>query len=96
MKPINEWIIVEQIKEELTTASGIILPGKEKKLLIQKSKVIAISDDIAPELRKEEKELRFAIGDVVFHHREIGINVDPHDKDNKLMFMKHNGVMGVE
>lgn len=96
MRPINEWIVVEEIKEEEISAGGIVMPGKEKKLLLVKSKVLDISPDIASNLRKEEKEIGFKIGDTVLHHKQVGLKIDPSDKSNNVMWMKHESVMGVE
>ena len=68
---------------------------EKKKLLIKKGEVLSVSDDIGPKLKKEEAELKFAVGDVILFHAQVGIPVDPTNKDNKEFFMKYESVMGI-
>ena len=94
MRPLNDWMLVEEIEEDQMSPGGIVLPEK-KKLLIKKGKVLSISEDIKPKLRKEAKELKFNIGDVVLFHSQVGIPVDITNKDNRQFFMKYESVMGI-
>lgn len=95
MKPINEWMIVEEVEPVETTASGIFIPGKENKGLVKHSKIISISADIKHILAEKKKDLHFGVGDTVCHHAQMGIQVDPTDNNNRTMWMKYDAVMGL-
>jgi chaperonin GroES len=54
IKPLGKNVLVEPIKKEEGTSSGIVLPDKEEKSNPQIGKVVAIGEDkdIYPEIKK--------------------------------------------
>lgn len=99
MKPINGWILVEKIEEEeKKSAGGIILPKEAAKQSekIQKSKILQISEDVYRAWRKDQMDPQYKVGDIVYTHSQVGIELVPFDKDNKVMYMKFDAVMGIE
>lgn len=98
MRPVNGWIIVQKI-ERAKKIGSIIIPdevNKNKNNKIQRSKVIAISDDVLIACKEEHRELPYKVGDIVTTHSQTGIELVPLDKENNTMFMKFDSVMGVE
>lgn len=96
MKPVNGWIIVEKIEKPKQTPGGIYIPEEvTKNEKIQRSTVLQISQDVLDACATEKRELPYKVGDIVLHHSQTGIELVPLDKDNKNLFMKFDGVMGV-
>lgn len=95
MKPVNGWILVEKVKKEEVTKSGIVIPDQVGSK-IQKCKVIDISTDVLRACKDEKKDLPYEIGDTVILHSQLGIEAVPTDGDGKIMFVKFDAVMGVE
>ena len=96
MKPVNGWIIVEKIEKPKQTPGGIYIPDEVNKAeKIQRSTVLQISQDVLDACKTEERSLPYQVGDTVLHHAQTGIELVPLDKDNKTLFMKFDGVMGV-
>ena len=89
MKPIMEWIIVKDLEIPDRTEGGIYIPeSAKKKESIQRSEVIAISDEIPTE------DLSYEVGDIIARHKQTGVEFE---KDNeKYLFIKYDGIMGVE
>jgi len=93
--PLNDWMIVEEVKEEEKSKGGIVLVPEITKMkpLVKRGKVLMISDDIFIKLRREKKELKFEVGDIVYFHKDIGIPLHA-TADNKEFLMKYESVMG--
>lgn len=97
IKPIGEWMIVELIKDgDKTTESGIVLPGAEKKTLVKKSKVLQISNEVVSIMAKEKRDLQYKVGDIVYHHNQVGLRINAANETDLRMWMKYDAVMGVE
>lgn len=95
MKPVNGWIIVEKI--ERPTKVGLIhIPEEANKAeKIQRSVVLQISQDVLDACETEGKELPYQVGDTVLHHAQTGISLVPFNVEDRTLFMKFDGVMGV-
>lgn len=68
LKPLSDHIILEPIKEEMVTETGIILPETAEKEKPQKGKVVAVG----PGRIKEDGTripLEVKVGDVVLFHQ---------------------------
>lgn len=97
MKPVNGWIVVKKIERAKQTPGGIYIPDEvNKNDKIQRSEVIAISDDVLRACEEEKRELPYKVGDIIISHSQTGIELVPLNKDDNTMFMKFDGVMGVE
>jgi co-chaperonin GroES (HSP10) len=96
MKPINEWVIVENIKDEEKSPAGIILSTVKKTSPFKRSKVVAISADVARYCADDKHDLQYAEGSIIYRHAQTGIPVAPDDKDNDKFFIKYDAVMAVE
>ena len=47
MKPLNKYIIVDDIEEQITTDSGLLLSGKDKEdMRYQKAKVVVPGTEV--------------------------------------------------
>lgn len=95
MKPVNGWIIVEKIEKPKKVGSIIIPEEVKKNDKIQKSKVLQISQDVLDACQSEDRSLPYKVGDIVLHHAQTGIELVPLDTEDKTLFMKFDGVMGV-
>lgn len=97
MQPVNEWIKVKTVKEEEVSEGGIILTAGKKNHMIKKSVVIAISDDVYRLCKEDKKDLPYKVGDIVYHHAQLGISVPiSMEKDNDEFFLKYDGIMAVD
>ena len=96
MKPINEWVIVENIEEEEKSPAGIILSAVKKNLPFKRSKVVAISSDVPRYCSEDKYDLQYGVGSIIYRHAQTGIPVAPDDKDNNKFFIKYDAVMAVE
>jgi co-chaperonin GroES (HSP10) len=94
--PINEWILVEDIEPSDKSKGGIYLPKQSgKKELMKVCKVLAISPDVFRTCEEEKKELRYAVGDIVVHHSQMGVPLNIMDEDDHTMLLKYDAVMGL-
>lgn len=70
LKPLNDLVLIEQIKAEEKTASGILLPTDEKAIL-SKGKVLAVSDGWTTQQGTLVK-LTVKVGDTVVFNPKLG------------------------
>ena len=96
MKPVNQWVIVELVKEEEKTEGGIILTTIKRTSPLKKFKVIDISPDVYDLCREDKQDLRYGEGSIVYSHFQTGIPVELDNKDNNKFFIKYDAVMAVE
>jgi len=100
MKPTFEWILVKKIEEaETVTDGGIIVPTEaiNKTMMLKKSEVVAISDDVLRICKDKKKELPYIVGSIVYHHAQTGITIPiTMDKTNDKFFLKYDAVMAIE
>jgi chaperonin GroES len=81
IKPIGNRILVEPMKQEEITASGIVLPataGKEKKA---QGKIIAIGNGEAV------KNLGLKVGDTVVFGKYSGEDIEVDKKELKVLYV---------
>lgn len=70
IKPIGNRILVQQLKQEEVTASGIVLPGNSDKDKKSQGKIIAIGNG------EEVQRLGLKVGDVVVFGKYSGDEVE--------------------
>ncbi|HEY4810640.1 MAG TPA: co-chaperone GroES [Solirubrobacteraceae bacterium] len=89
LKPLGDRLIVQAIEEELTTASGIVLPdtAKEKP---QKGKVLAVGDGKLDEQGKRIP-LDVSEGDEVLYSKYGGTEIKVDGED--LLVLRESDVL---
>jgi len=91
IKPLNDYILVEPIERETTTASGIVIPdtGKEKPL---EGKVVALGPG-----KLNEKGERMKIGlkkaDIVIYKKWGGTEIKVEGKE--MLLVKEEDILAV-
>ena len=96
MKPINEWILIEEEEPMTRTAGGLYIPiASSKKQTLKRCKILDISEDVYEILREEGRELQYDIGDTVIHYSQTGIKVDNSDEKDRRFFLKYDAVMAI-
>lgn len=68
LKPLADYIVLEPIKEEMTTESGLVLPETAEQEKSQKGKVIAVGPGKLND-KGERIPVEVKIGDIVLFHQ---------------------------
>ena len=68
LKPLADYIVLEPIKEETTTESGLVLPETTEQEKAQKGKVIAVGPGKLND-KGERIPVEVKIGDIVLFHQ---------------------------
>lgn len=84
LDPLHDNVIIEPIKSENTTASGIIIPETASKEKPQRGKVIAVAKDI--------KDV--SVGDIVLFSKYAGTEVKIDGKE--LSILEFKSVLAIE
>ncbi len=90
LKPLGDRLIVQAIEEDLTTASGIVLPdtAKEKP---QKGKVIAVGEGKFDEDGEKRIPLDVAEGDEVLYSKYGGTEITVEGEE--LLVLRESDVL---
>jgi chaperonin GroES len=81
IKPIGDRILVQPLKQEEVTASGIVLPSSAEKEKKAQGKIIALGDG------EELKRLGLKVGDVVVYGKYSGEDVEVDKEDFKILYV---------
>lgn len=79
IKPLGERILIQEVKQEEVTKSGIVLPGtasKEKPII---GEVLAVGDDVS----------EVKVGEKVIYEKYTGTEVKDGDVEYLLIDMKN-------
>ena len=68
LKPLSDYIVLEPIKEEIVTESGLVLPETTEQEKSQKGKVIAVGPGKLND-KGERIPVEVKIGDIVLFHQ---------------------------
>ena len=92
LKPLHDRLIVQAIEEELTTASGLVLPdtAKEKP---QKGKVLAVGDGKINEDTGKRTPLDVKEGDEVLYSKYGGTEIKIDGED--LLVLRESDVLAL-
>lgn len=92
IKPINDYILIEPLSRETTTASGIVIPDtvKEKP---QEGTVISVGPGKFNEDGDERISIDVKVGDVVMYKKWSGTEVKVDGKD--MIFVKEEDILAV-
>ncbi len=91
LKPLGDRVVLKPIEAEETTASGIVIPGKEKEKP-QQAEVIAVG----PGGMVDGKEIRMEVkkGQKVIYSKYSGTEVELDDK-NKVIVVRQNDILAI-
>ena len=89
--PLGDRVVLQQLKAEETTKSGIVLPGQDKEKP-QQAEVIAVG----PGGMVDGKEVKMEVkkGDKVIYSKYSGTEVKL-DEDEKLVIVKQSDILAV-
>jgi len=88
--PLGDRVVLKQLEAEMTTKSGIVLPGQEKEKP-QQAEVIAVG----PGGVIDGKEIKMEVkaGDKVIYSKYAGTEVKL--EDEKFIIVKQNDILAV-
>ncbi len=81
IKPIGERILVQQLKQEEVTASGIVLPDSAEKEKKAQGKIIALGNG------EEIKKLGLKLGDIVVFGKYSGDEIEVDREEYKILYV---------
>ena len=88
--PLGDRVVLQQLVQEETTKSGIILPGQSKEKPSQ-AKVVAVGPGILPD--GKEVKMEVAVDDLVIYSRYAGSEVEVDDE--KYIVVKQSDILAV-
>ena len=91
LKPLGDRVVLKQLEAEETTASGIVLPGKDKEKP-QQAEVIAVG----PGGVVDGKEIKMEVkkGQKVIYSKYAGTEVEL-EKDDKVIIVRQSDILAV-
>ncbi|MBO6111651.1 MAG: co-chaperone GroES [Lachnospiraceae bacterium] len=91
LKPLGDRVVLKPIEAEEKTASGIVIPGKEKEKP-QQAEVIAVG----PGGTVDGKEIKMEVkkGQQVIYSKYSGTEVELDDK-NKVIVVKQSDILAI-
>ncbi len=92
LKPLGDRVVLKPIEAEETTASGIVIPGKEKEKP-QQAEVVAVGPG---GVNADGKEIKMEVkkGQKVIYSKYSGTEVELDDK-NKVIIVKQSDILAV-
>ncbi len=91
LKPLGDRVVLKQLEAEETTASGIVLPGKDKEKP-QQAEVLAVG----PGGVVDGKEIKMEVkkGQKVIYSKYAGTEVEL-EKDDKVIIVRQSDILAV-
>src|SRR5574344_561221 len=91
LKPLGDRVVLKPLEAEETTASGIVLPGKDKEKP-QQAEVL----EVGPGGMIDGKEVKMEVkkGQKVIYSKYSGTEVEL-DEDEKLVIVKQSDILAV-
>lgn len=81
IKPIGDRILVQQLKQEEITASGIVLPASAEKEKKAQGKIVALGNG------EEIKKLGLKEGDMVVFGKYSGEDIEIEKEEFKILYV---------
>lgn len=81
IRPIGDRILVQQLKQEEVTSSGIVLPSSAEKEKKAQGKIVALGNG------KAIAEFGYKIGDVVIFGKYSGDEVELDGEEYKILYV---------
>ncbi len=88
--PLGDRVVLKQLEAEMTTKSGIVLPGQEKEKP-QQAEVIAVGPGGIIDGKEVKMEVK--VGDKVIYSKYAGTEVKL--EDEKFIIVKQNDILAV-
>ena len=88
--PLGDRVVLKQLEAEMTTKSGIVLPGQEKEKP-QQAEVIAVGPGGIIDGKEIKMEVK--VGDKVIYSNFAGTEVKL--EDEKFIIVKQNDILAV-
>ncbi len=92
LRPLGDRVVLKPIEAEETTASGIVIPGKEKEKP-QQAEILAVG----PGGVVDGKEIKMEVqtGQKVIYSKYAGTEVQLDGEDNKVIIVRQNDILAV-
>ncbi len=89
--PLGDRVVLKALEAETTTASGIVIPGKEKEKP-QQAEVIAVGP--GGMVDGKEVKMEVAVGDQVIYSKYAGTSVKL-DDDTEYTIVRQNDILAI-
>ena len=89
--PLGDRVVLKQLEAEMTTKSGIVLPGQEKEKP-QQAEVIAVGPGGVIDGKEVKMEVK--VGDKVIYSKYTGTEVK-FDDDEKYIIVKQSDILAI-
>ncbi|SDZ86218.1 chaperonin GroES [Lachnospiraceae bacterium NK3A20] len=90
--PLEDRVVLKQLEAETTTASGIVIPGKEKEKP-QQAEVIAVGPGKTTDDGKKV-EMEVSVGDQVVYSKYAGTEVKL-DEDTTYVVVRQSDILAI-
>ncbi len=91
LKPLGDRVVLRQLEAEETTASGIVLPGKDKEKP-QQAEVIAVGPGGVVDGKEVKMEVKK--GQKVIYSKYAGTEVEL-EKDDKVIILRQSDILAI-
>lgn len=91
LRPLGDRVVLKAVEAEETTASGIVLPGKEKDKP-QQAEVIAVGPGGVVDGKEVTMDVK--VGDKVIYSKYAGNEIEI-NRDEKYMILRQNDILAV-
>ena len=92
LKPLGDRVVLKPIEAEETTASGIVIPGKEKEKP-QQAEIIAVGPGGTVDGKEAKMEVQ--VGQKVIYSKYAGTEIEADDKENKVIIVRQSDILAV-
>ena len=91
LKPLADRVVIKALEAEETTASGIVLPGKDKEKP-QQAEVVAVGPGGVVDGKEIKMEVK--VGDKVIYSKYAGTEVEM-NRDEKYIIVKQSDILAI-
>ena len=92
IRPLGDRVVLKPIEAEETTASGIVIPGKEKEKP-QQAEIIAVGP--GGMVDGKEVKMEVSVGQKVIYSKYAGTEIEKDNKDDKVIIVRQNDILAV-
>ncbi len=92
LRPLGDRVVLKPIEAEVVTASGIILPGKEKEKP-QQAEILSVGPGGVVDGKEIKMEVQ--VGQKVIYSKYAGTEVELDGKDDKVIIVRQSDILAV-